>query len=269
MPKTSDLQYDKALMCLFTGHPGTRKTSAAASFPGPIYFFDFDGRMKPVKKMFPEREDIRYDTYQFNYDKMARKMKDLVDDPTQWTDEDEERSDIPVKTIVVDSLTNLADGLIGYAKKLRGTGSANMKRGVLNLADITDYNYETTGLGDVISFLKTMNEEHKCHVILTAHLLRFEEADPGKGVGVKRISYSLLTAGKKVAAKIPSVFDEHYHFEVEGGWGEGSKVRAYTDVFGEYSAKTALPLPWTIDFTNRPFYEVLSEHLREKGIEIE
>ena len=38
-----------SLYCLFKGEPGTRKSTAALSFPGPIYYFDWDMKMDALE----------------------------------------------------------------------------------------------------------------------------------------------------------------------------------------------------------------------------
>jgi hypothetical protein len=47
-------------MALFISDNGNENRSNA-SFPGPIKFYDFDGRMQPVKLFYPNRRDIDYD----------------------------------------------------------------------------------------------------------------------------------------------------------------------------------------------------------------
>lgn len=260
MPLTSDIELGKSMMALFTGHPGARKTSAAASYPGPIYFFDFDGRIAPVKKVFPGRKDIYYDTYE-SFEAANKLMKSwMLSGPDFFPGTDER-----YKTVVVDSLTTVSKKIIRDTKRMLRPGGNSKQKGTIQIAEIEDYNYEVAGLEDLLSFLKTMNEDYKMNAILTAHLIVYEEAVPGK-IGQKEVKSQLLTAGKKIAPYIPAVFDEVYHFEVEGGL-EGSRCYAYTDIINEHFAKTALPLPFRIDFTNVPFYGEIEKALTGQNSE--
>lgn len=253
--QTSDIQLGQSMMALFTGHPGTRKTSAAASYPGPIYFFDFDGRMAPVKKVFPERNDVFFDTYN-SFEPANRIMKRWMKDGP-----DDAPNGEKYKTIVVDSLTTVSKKIIRDSKAILRPGGNKNQKGSIQVTEIEDFNYETAGLEDLVSFLKTMNEDFKLNTILTAHLLVWDEAIAGKeNIGKTQQKSQLLTAGKKVAPYIPVVFDEVYHFEAEYSL-DGTKCRAFTDVYAEHFAKTALPLPYMIDFTNKPFYDQIKNHL--------
>lgn len=259
MPKTTDdITIGRSTMSLFTGHPGSRKTCAAASYPGPIYFWDFDGRIAPIKKVFPDRKDIFYDTYS-SFEAALRTMKEwqLNGPPISPTGE-------PYRTTVADSLTTISKTIIRDAKRLLRPGGNKNQKGLIQVAEIEDYNREVAGLEELLSFLKTMNEDYGMNTILTAHLLIYEEAVAGS-IGKSQVKSQVLTAGKKVAPYIPAVFDEVYHFEVEGGMGD-SHCYAYTDIFGDHFAKTALPLPYRIDFTGKPFYEEIVSSLKSNGI---
>ncbi len=261
MPLSSqDIQPGKATSSLFTGLNGSGKTVALGSYPGPIYIFDFDGRVAPLKKMFPDRNDIFYDTY-LSFERANNKMKD-------WMRNGPELSPLgtPYKTVAADSVTTVSKTIIRDQKKLRT--NAKTLAGV-QIAEISDYNYEVAGLEDLISFLLTMKEDHKMHAILTAHLIAWDASIPGKeNIGRTEVKTQILTAGKKVAPYIPCVFDEVYYFETESST-EGVKRYAYTEDWAGNSAKTALPLPRRIEFTNKPFYGELQAILLENGISLD
>lgn len=262
MPKsTTDIQMGHAMMSLFTGINGSGKTVAAASYPGPMYFFDFDGRMAPVLKMFPDRKDIFYDTY-LSFEVANKKMKSWMKDGPELAPTGQ-----PYKTIVADSLTTVSKTIIRDNKKLLRPGGNKNQKGTIQIAEIEDYNYEVSGLEDLLSFLKTMQEDFKMNAILTAHLIAWDAAVPGT-IGKTEVKTQILTAGKKVAPYVPCVFDECYYFETESS-SEGVRRYAYTSDFAGNSAKTALPLPYRIDFTDKSFYNELEKALAEQGISLD
>lgn len=249
MPKsTADIKMGQATMSLFTGINGSGKTVAAASYPGPIYFWDFDGRMAPVLKMFPGRDDIYYDTY-LSFEDANRKMKDWMINGPELAP-----NGIAYQTTVADSLTTVSKTIIRDQKKLLRGGRNKNQKGTIQVTEIEDYNYEVAGLEDLLSFLKTMQEKGM-HSILTAHLIAWDAAVPGQ-IGRTEVKTQILTAGKKVAPYIPCIFDECYYFETESSL-EGVKRYAYTEDYVGNSAKTAMHLPHRIDFTNKSFYEEL------------
>jgi hypothetical protein len=262
MPKsTADIQMGHATMSLFTGINGSGKTVALGSYPGPIYIFDFDGRMAPLLKMYPNRKDIFYDTY-LSFETANRKMK-------EWMRNGPELSPLGThyKTIAADSLTTVSKTIIRDNKKLlRPAGNKNQK-GTIQIAEIEDYNYEVSGLEDLLSFLKTMREDYKIHAILTAHLIAWDAAVPGT-VGKTEVKTQILTAGKKIAPFVPCIFDECYYFETESST-EGVKRYAYTEDFGGNTAKSALQLPYKIDLTNKSFYDEIVRALSEHGISLD
>ena len=57
-----DLKAKPRFFGMFIGDPGTGKTVQACSFPGPLYVFDCDNRMRPVLELSwqPQRYYIRY-----------------------------------------------------------------------------------------------------------------------------------------------------------------------------------------------------------------
>jgi hypothetical protein len=247
VPKTSDIEMGDKIFALFKGEPGSGKTVAAGSFPGPIYFFDMDGRMKPLKKMFPDRTDISYDTFTINdYVKFENKFNMIIG-----------RNDYA--TVVLDSLTSMALTALKYSLTTRG--KEGLMKGVIQLREIEDYGVEAQVLIDILEELRKL----KCHVIVTAHVLETEQTDIKKKVTTR--TRTLLTGGKKVAAMIPKNFDEVWHFDVQTSpeIGKAPMRSIYTDTAGEDFAKTALPLPFEVKYQDN-LWRVVSGILEMKGI---
>lgn len=253
MPKTSDIVLGGNITAIFKGKTGTRKTCAAATFPGPIYFFDFDGRMDPVKKMYPDRTDIEYDTYfPTDFKKVNTKWDRLMEGRDKY------------RTVVFDSMTTFADCALEFARVNR-SGGKQMIEGILPMSDISDYNIETSALTQLMYKLKMLSKSQNCHVILIAHVLEVNSTD----IITKQntVSRTLLTAGKKIAEKFPAVFNEVYHFETESpSPNMPPKVIVRTDNSGIDFAKTALHLPTVMDITNKSLYEEMKKECAKKGV---
>jgi len=233
----ADIEVGSRLFALFKGDPGTGKSIQAGSFPGPIYWFDCDNRMRPVKLFHGQtRTDIEFDTYHRNYPKFVQKLEYLLNKNSY-------------QTIVIDSLTALTDMII--LQSIRSAGQEDRYKNVIGgvqIASIEDYNMESGALTQVMDAIRGL----KSNVILTAHVIETSERDlKSKKVTVSR---SLLTGGKKVAAKIPGYFDEAYHFYVLGNPAGGSRYMVTTTHSGDDWAKTALPIPSDLEVSNCKAY---------------
>src|SRR5690349_10559981 len=206
---------------LFKGMFATGKSPAGASFPGPIYFLDFDRRMTSLLKMFPNRTDIFYDTIT-GYKQYKNIIEGLCDE-------------CPYKTVVVDSLTNFVEMTMDYFIELRGgnsgtkPGDKEKKKGEISLLQIDDYSAETRALSELLINCKYIAETHKANVIIIAHVLAVTSTNIK--TQTQTVEKYLVTYGKKGAAKIPTVIDEIYHFYSQASMsvGEDSAYLVNTD----------------------------------------
>lgn len=228
-----DLRNKPRFFGMFIGDPGTGKTIQACSFPGPVYVFDCDNRMRPVLNFHGSRTDITFDTYHRDYPKFARQLEYIYDKN-------------PYKTVVVDSLTILSDMIILQSIRSAGIGEdkerIGKRIGGVQVADIQDYNMESGALTQVMDALRGL----RCHVILTAHLITTTETN----LKTKKVTEnrSVLTAGKKIGAKLPTFFDEIYGFYAEGS-GAFKKYLVNTQNNGLDMGKTSQLLDEDYDVT--------------------
>lgn len=240
--KLSDVVIGKRIFMGLKSDPGAGKTIQAASFAmgGDTYIFDCDNRMAPVilfHSRQPYAKRISFDTYHRNYPRFAAKLEDLY-------------KSCPYDTIIIDSLTALADMIMLQSIMTAGTTLSeadkdrkNKMIGGVKLAGIEDFLMEDGALTQVFDALRGL----KCNVILTAHVVETKTSDlKSRKETVKR---SLLTGGKKPAAKIPVYFDEFYHLYARPNPGGGMEYMATTTNSADDWAKTALPLPEEIDLT--------------------
>lgn len=250
MPNTKDIVLGGRGMYLFIGENGSGKTCAAASFPTPIKFFDFDGRMKPVKLMYPDK-DVDYDTYgPNNFQSFKADLESL-------------QNFCKFKTIVIDSITSLSVTLINYQLKFRsGEGGKKVAGGIL-VTGWDEINGETVVISQVLDVCKVL----PCNVIFTAHPINRTEII--KGVSVR--SRSIVAYGNKVSSIVPGYFDEVYSFQIEPPISTNDKAKRFilTQHIGEDFAKTALPVPNKIDFTDKSLYDEIQAAISNAGVSLE
>jgi hypothetical protein len=161
----------------------------------------------------------------------------------------------PYKTIVVDSVTSCADMSIRQVLKIKtGKGGDKGKSiGNINVATIEDFNAEASALQELVALTKDIHSYHRVNIILIAHLI---QADYKSVAGETHISRTIVTAAKKVAAKIPAYCGEVYHFNIKKSFdmSAGGQYALLTEHTGDDFARTALPLPKEIVFGNDPIY---------------
>lgn len=244
--KLSDVDLGKAMFCLFKGEPGTRKSTAAASFPKP-YFLDIDRKISSLITPWKGKTDIEYDEYSRWY-KIERKLEELANSS--------------YKTIVVDSLTSAGDVINANSIMAKGGGKGK-KIGGIAVNTVEDYNAETAALLRIVSLGKELQETGK-HFILIAHVIDSSYRELSGGTVVCR---TLVTGGKKIAAKLPAYFPEIYHFQRVPSMDVSlpSSYEILTQNMGDEFARTTLDLPSKILF-EKDLWGVIQESLPKKEV---
>jgi len=239
-----------SLYSMFKGEPGTRKSTQALSYPKPQYWFSWDRKMSgiltPARAWKVSMHDIHYDDYD-DWTKPLAKLEQL-------------QVNCPYKTIVFDSLTSMADMTLRQTIKMKsgtvrksGAQSGKVIAGIA-VNEMEDYNAESAALQDLIGLSKDICSYHKVNIILIAHVVQAEYRSPNNQT--THVSRTIVTAGKRVAAKIPAYCGEVYHFNIKRGFdsnalGEYSLLTEHT---GDDFARTGLNLPREIVFGNEPIY---------------
>jgi hypothetical protein len=243
MPSMDTVKFE-SLYCLFKGEPGTRKSSAALSFPGPIYFFDFDGKMDalrmPMRAWGLDPKNIEFDTYK-DWDTAKKKLEGF-------------QVNCKYKTLVIDSITSCADAINRQTLKFKAGKGEGKTVGTINVNSIEDFNAEDSALKELIALTKDIHSFHKVNIILIGHIIQKEVKGPNNTTHMSRM---LVTAGKGIAQKIPAYCSEIYHFNVETGMvvGTGGQYGLKTTHTGDDFARTSLPLPPDILFGNEQLYQ--------------
>ena len=258
MPSTKDKINNHGLFALFKGAPNTAKSGAAYSFPNP-FIFDFDRKMPTVAiKHFPNKE--------FNWE--------VFDDVfavsaflEPWMNG---KVQCPYETLIVDTVTSLSTLCLCSVDKTKGTDVIKMmqhkmigKGGAVSV-EVMGFDYYNAEANFFERyFMEALRilwarEGNPKHVIVIAHEISREQSN--MITGITTVTKTIVTAGTKVAAFIPSRFDEEYVFESRkpplGQTGDNARVCITQN--GD-NARTAFKFPNVIDFTNKSLYDILDQ----------
>jgi hypothetical protein len=231
---------------LIKGVPGTRKTTQAATFPGPIFWFDIDRKVDKSLWLprslgaIPTGTEIEYEQYRRWYD-IEKKLGEL-------------ESSCPYKTVVLDSVTSIGDR-INRQTLIKDKGGKRI--GGIAVNTIEDYNAETSALMYMVDIANVI----EANVIIIGHVIQRDQNIDGISKSVRQI----VTGGKVVGAKIPAYIPEIYHFEFDGAFDttQPPNYIMYTQVHGDDFARTGLPLPYKVDLTNKNLYEIITNAQRK------
>lgn len=239
MGNLKDEKMGTRFMGCFVGAPGTGKTieaiSVAEDIPGAqVLHLDIDGRWRPILRWHPKRVASGAITHEFygpqEFEKLARRLEGLQD-----------RCDYDA--VIFDGLTTAGDQAINYMLTLEGR--SGKKKGILEMAGPEEFGGEARALSIIMDIGRVL----PCHFIITAHYIRTVTVDI---ISKKEtVQTQLVTAGKKIAAKIPAYFDEIYFFETQGSINVAEPPRYFARTAGgpDVICKTALPLPPLIEIT--------------------
>jgi hypothetical protein len=249
---------------LFSGESGTRKTTAIASFPKPIYIFDVDLKIESLLNYFKgdAANDIDFDRYSPDDTiKLDRKFIEL-------------EKTCKYKTVALDGLTFVSMMSVQYGFTLRG-GKGNMpfgnspNSGVVDLNTMQDYMLESAYIKQILGYLKNIYNNHHVNVILTAHVRPVEQTYDKNGEVVKNaptMTRMLMTAGRQIAPMIPASFNEVFHFNVKPAMSSSDKPQyiVRTQHNGLDYARTTLPLAETLNVTDKPLFEYIKESMEKE-----
>lgn len=231
-------------LTMLKGEPGLRKSTCALSYPKPQYWISTDKKMEslilPMKRWGIKNTDVQFDDYD-NWSAPEGKLKQL-------------QTNCPFKTIIVDSLTSIGDGVNRQTKHTKKADGGGKVIAGINTNSIEDYNAEASAFQDLMFMLKDINKYHKVHVIVIAHVVGQRKDDANNKL--THHSRVIITGGDKISGKIASYCTEVYHFNVKAGFEESSEgeYSLFTTHTGNDYARTSLPLPKIITFNDKPLF---------------
>lgn len=257
---------EKGTTLLAVGRSGSGKTCANFSFPGKIYVFDMDHRMKGGTKSIvwlgkEKLAQIDFDTYNVDkgFAKINDKMEVLLKDAQQGKSE--------YKTIIFESIGALTKLLALDSKQLRGiTSDKGKKRGSLRFLSPDDYNYVSAAMSEIIFEFALPMSALGINVIFSGWIVdKWGKPVSDKGLPIEGTEYApnvvvgeKLLATDKLAEEIPGYFNEVYYFHRE----KGARGVKYTVEYDGSFARNTLGLPsGQFDITNKSFFESWKETL--------
>lgn len=266
MPSADQIKPDGKFMGLFIGRSGSGKSAAAYSFPhdenGIMKILDLDGRIRGGLVPWINRKFI--DFQQFPPKPETGTTFDALNEYYASLQVLLKVGQARVKTIVQDSATWTADNLLLDAlplthKKNDTGGDSGRKLGSMNMAGPSDYGFQSTGMLQMVAFLRSLNVPN---VIVTAHTVqrwgRLKDVN-GKVIdpyGPTQVVGESLALTDKLAEKLPSSFDNVFRFEKED---TNSAVRFLVSCDGEL-ARNTFGIPYgNYDITGKDFYKWLME----------
>jgi len=255
--KASDIVLDSNVSMLLKGTYGFGKTIAAASFAvdGPIYLAYFD-KKKPIElvtffsKHRPDiLKNIEYDVYgSQNANEFLNKLISLS-------------SDCRYSAVILDSVTNFTSAAVNWSLGFR---SSKLKGKDKIMPDFDEYKVETSLVTQCLDICRSL----PCHIIWTAHPVQSIKIE-GSGSTIKVTKANpIVTYGSKVAGIIPGNFSEIYHFSKLNEWDQSTgksrvKYIVDTEAVGDDYAKSNLGLKESLDITDRLFYDVWKEKVKQ------
>ncbi len=243
MASLSDSSLDSFLTML-KGEPGTRKSTAALSYPTPQFWFSWDKKMEamvlPAKRMGVDLRQVDYEDYN-DWDTPRGQLERF-------------QLNCKYRTIICDSVTSTGDGINRQTRKFKNTEGKGKMVGGIPTNSIEDYNAEASAFSEFIALLKDIQKYHNINVILIAHVVgQRKNDDDNKLTHHSRV---IVTGGDKISAKIAAYCTEVYHFNIKPSFDadKEGQYALFTTHTGNDFARTCLDLPNEIVFNAKPLY---------------
>lgn len=212
--KAADISADEYNLFLFVGPADAGKSYAATSFgyaskehggtdERPMYVMELDGRLSALKG-----RPVVFDSFT-NVEGAIGVLNRL----TEIRDTCVQRNKAPFHTILVDSFTSFNDFAISDSLEVSEDKGKGRTRGELSLMTVQDYGYEAEAVRKLL-WENLVDLKRYCNVILTAHEcehyipVKVKEGEPTRQ---ELAGYKIL-ARDKISARLPTKFDEIYHF---------------------------------------------------------
>lgn len=254
--KLTNLTPEGRFFGMFIGRSKSGKDYAAASFPKPMRYFDFDGRARGMLAAGTVVDDL--DQVDVTY-YPPRMGTDKLIDELNLIEMSIATNSCAYRTIYISSLMALARVAIGEAIQVTKGKMIHTQK----IAGMEDYQYEYNRVWTIVDFLKSL----PLNIILSAHIVnKFGKLDPSAQYSETGVVGEQLSIRDKLGENILTQFNEVYRFEREG---EGHNMR-FSVKFRTDMANTAYQeLPDQQNVTNKNFYKWWLEQVQNEAEEKE
>lgn len=252
MPSLFDVRYDRGFITLMKGEPGTRKSTAALTYPRPHYWFSGDKKMialkYPAMKWGIPMNEIEYDDY-FKFSEIDKKVKSF-------------KTNCKYKTLFFDSITSIADILLLETIRTKvadPTQASGKKIGNTYVSGLEEFNAESSAFVELLDDITDIRNYHGINIVLIAHVIgQRKDDDKNSKTHHSRI---IATGFQKTASKIAAYMPEVYHFNIKPNMNadEEGDYTLFTTHTGNDYARTSLGLDKMIKFNDQPFYPTFIE----------
>lgn len=257
----TDVPLGQKMMILLVSEHGLGKSGIAASFINkepidkPIKYFDFDGRMDGVRRLFPHLKKGRIEVEMYGPMREGR-VKSIIDFSKDFR---ELAKNCPYKVVVLDGLASMTNTSIVFQMISRGAAQVGdlpsdlgdpknkemrgkVTKGGIPVPSWDEFNGEAMFMCEVLDIAKVL----PCDVILTSWPVTRTKIESGNA----EVKESLVTFGVKTPGMVPGYFNEIWRVASEAtGMETNSEVKRYiyTQPYKDFIAKTSLPLPNRIE----------------------
>lgn len=257
---------DNRFIALFIGESGAGKKAAACTFPHPIKYFDFDGRIRGLLGCpWVVRDGIDYTYYPpIRASSMDKNVFTTLNSELEGMLMQSKVGQLPYKTIYVGSFTGEAFAFLQDAIPLTHQNNKGRKIGTLEMPDPGDYGYQSTAMQQVMAFFKSLpgvNVIFAAHSIPRYGKLPLPNGDPNP-YGESVVVGEKLNLTDKLGAILPSGFDNIFKFsKVENG----QRQQHFVKFRGGMPRTTYPELPnGEVDITCVDFYKYLMGKVSKK-----
>ena len=297
MPSLDNLSPDGKFMGLWIGRSGTGKKVAFASFPKPILFLDFDGRIRgltgaswlDLKGMGdvisfppkPKQDDYIYQKVNNELEKIQGQVNIGM---------------CPYKSLYVGSITGAAFGFLQdgsiLTHQIKSGKTMGAKMGPLNMTGPQDYRFQNNAAKQTLAFLRFLREHPTGipNIVVAAHVIN-RWGKPGTseeeiekqveaGRDTKKIIEDVkdefqydsnivigekLSLTEQLAEDIPIYFDHIFKFEKEMQLGN-PEPQHFVQFRSEIARTSFAKLPsGRVNITGKSFFEGM---MRMAGFEV-
>lgn len=247
MPSLFDARYDRGFITLMKGEPGTRKSTAAVTYPRPHYWFSGDKKMValglPARRFGIPLHEIEYDDY-YKFSEVDKKTKSF-------------KTICKYKTLFYDSVTSIADLILLETIKTKVSDpnqASGKKVGNIFVPGLEEFNAESSAFVELLDDMADIRNYHGINIVLIAHVIG-QRKDDEKNSKTHH-SRIIATGAQKTASKIAAYMTEVYHFNIKPNMNpdEEGEYTVYTTHTGNDYARTSLGLDKVIKFNDKPFY---------------